>query len=336
MFFEAQADPIRSQGETKTVTNVLLGRQPNQYALHVTLINFIALVKRGIRFLIVDVDNNLRPIKRRRDPFAKQHPELVKQLIDEKLLLHENEFDLASVMLLKQLLAEGTIQGICLVSNVVVENVPTAKHRNPIEAAKALLAALAKSAEREDRIRRLATIVGTEHVVLCCGRNCKPKPWGFNEALRLMGASANETAVIGDQLFTDVKGGNAVGCYTIWTKPLPADKWYTAWKRLPEAVLLLMWQHLYLAAYITAFLQAAQQLQRQGHTEFLGFQLAQAHQQRIGEKHIVASGQLSYILDQMVKQGYLWSRVEESSIAETEKRSPRRIYMLSPFLFGQF
>lgn len=266
------------------MTDRFLALQPNQYMLHFTLINFVALVKRGIRFLIVDVDNTLRPIKRRKDG---------------------QEFDMASVELLKQLLSYGTIQGVCLVSNVVL-----------------------KSAEREDRIRRLAKLLGTEHVVLCCGRQCKPNPWGFKEALRLMGASASETVVIGDQLFTDVKGGNAAGCYTIWTKPLTGDKWYTAWKRLPEAILLLFWDHLYLSAYISAFIKVAEELRAAGHTEFHGYQIAQAHQKRLGEKDIVAFGTLYRILDQMEKHGYLESRVEPSDIAEREERPPRRLYTL--------
>jgi HAD superfamily phosphatase (TIGR01668 family) len=33
-----------------------------------------------------------------------------------------------------------------------------------------------------------------------------------------------QVAVIGDQLFTDILGGNRLGCYTIWVKPLNAKE----------------------------------------------------------------------------------------------------------------
>ena len=35
-----------------------------------------------------------------------------------------------------------------------------------------------------------------------------------------MGTIPEETAVVGDQLFTDILGGNRMELYTIWTPPL--------------------------------------------------------------------------------------------------------------------
>ncbi|AWR85944.1 YqeG family HAD IIIA-type phosphatase [Meiothermus taiwanensis] len=47
------------------------------------------------------------------------------------------------------------------------------------------------------------------------------KPWfGFREALRRLGLRPEEVAVVGDQLFTDVLGGNLVGMYTVLVPPL--------------------------------------------------------------------------------------------------------------------
>ncbi|WP_182482488.1 YqeG family HAD IIIA-type phosphatase [Meiothermus luteus] len=47
------------------------------------------------------------------------------------------------------------------------------------------------------------------------------KPWfGFREALRRLELTAREVAVVGDQLFTDVLGGNLVGAYTVLVPPL--------------------------------------------------------------------------------------------------------------------
>ena len=48
----------------------------------------------------------------------------------------------------------------------------------------------------------------------------KPFPFGFNRARERLGLSPSEIAVIGDQLLTDVLGGNIVGFYTILVEPL--------------------------------------------------------------------------------------------------------------------
>ncbi|MGS0763991.1 YqeG family HAD IIIA-type phosphatase [Syntrophomonas curvata] len=48
----------------------------------------------------------------------------------------------------------------------------------------------------------------------------KPRRGGYRRALKLMGVAARETAVIGDQIFTDVLGGNRSGLFTILVKPI--------------------------------------------------------------------------------------------------------------------
>lgn len=47
------------------------------------------------------------------------------------------------------------------------------------------------------------------------------KPWfGFRKALRRLALAPHEVAVVGDQLFTDVLGGNLIGAYTVLVPPL--------------------------------------------------------------------------------------------------------------------
>lgn len=48
------------------------------------------------------------------------------------------------------------------------------------------------------------------------------KPWvrPFRRALRMLGTEPSETALIGDQIFTDVLGGNLTGLYTILVMPM--------------------------------------------------------------------------------------------------------------------
>lgn len=48
----------------------------------------------------------------------------------------------------------------------------------------------------------------------------KPIPWAFRRAMVIMGTPASQTALIGDQLFTDVLGGNLLGLHTILVDPL--------------------------------------------------------------------------------------------------------------------
>jgi HAD superfamily phosphatase (TIGR01668 family) len=48
----------------------------------------------------------------------------------------------------------------------------------------------------------------------------KPRRWAFRKALALLGTQASETAVVGDQVFTDVLGGNRMGLFTILVSSL--------------------------------------------------------------------------------------------------------------------
>lgn len=48
----------------------------------------------------------------------------------------------------------------------------------------------------------------------------KPRRASFFEALRVLGTTPAETAMVGDQLFTDVLGGNRSGLYTILVAPI--------------------------------------------------------------------------------------------------------------------
>ena len=51
-------------------------------------------------------------------------------------------------------------------------------------------------------------------------RAYKPSKSGFRKVSAAMGLSPEAVAVVGDQLFTDVLGGNRLGMFTIWVKPL--------------------------------------------------------------------------------------------------------------------
>ena len=52
----------------------------------------------------------------------------------------------------------------------------------------------------------------------------KPFTPAFRRAMKLLGAKKKNTAVIGDQLFMDILGGNLVGAHTILVKHLSEEK----------------------------------------------------------------------------------------------------------------
>ncbi|MBA4370258.1 MAG: YqeG family HAD IIIA-type phosphatase [Coriobacteriaceae bacterium] len=67
----------------------------------------------------------------------------------------------------------------------------------------------------------------------------KPLPFAFRKAMRLLGAGPATSAVVGDQLFTDILGGNMLGLTTVLVEPLStSDLPHTLLLRLIERRLL--------------------------------------------------------------------------------------------------
>jgi len=63
----------------------------------------------------------------------------------------------------------------------------------------------------------------------------KPLGGGFNKAMEIMGLSKDKVAIIGDQLFTDILGGNLNGIRTILIKPIdPDEPFFIRFKRIFE------------------------------------------------------------------------------------------------------
>ena len=60
----------------------------------------------------------------------------------------------------------------------------------------------------------------------------KPFKSGFLRVKEKLQLESKQIAVVGDQIFTDVIGGNRCDMYTILVDPISEkDYWYTAWKR---------------------------------------------------------------------------------------------------------
>jgi len=73
----------------------------------------------------------------------------------------------------------------------------------------------------------------------------KPTKVAFRQALQLMELSANQVAVIGDQMLTDVLGGNRLGLHTILVLPiaLNEESFFTRLNRKLETIVRLLTKH---------------------------------------------------------------------------------------------
>lgn len=67
-----------------------------------------------------------------------------------------------------------------------------------------------------DHVKRIADSLGFDMVP----KALKPLPFGFLKAMDRAGGSRDSTAVIGDQIFTDILGGNLLGMTTVLVLPL--------------------------------------------------------------------------------------------------------------------
>lgn len=72
----------------------------------------------------------------------------------------------------------------------------------------------------------------------------KPRNKAFTQGMKIMGTMASQTAVIGDQLFTDILGGNRLGLVTILVVPMgKRELLHTRLLRYLERLILTHLQH---------------------------------------------------------------------------------------------
>lgn len=140
--------------------DVLRWLAPDEYLPSVRHVDLRRLQARGIRGLIVDLDNTLAPWRG-----GPPSPELVAWVAEARRL--------------------GL--GVCIVSN-----------------------------NWGERVQAVGRVLGVPVV----RGAVKPRRSAFRRALALLGTTPQETAVIGDQLFTDVLGGKRLGMYTVLVVPL--------------------------------------------------------------------------------------------------------------------
>lgn len=76
--------------------------------------------------------------------------------------------------------------------------------------------------------------------VMAIHRAEKPRKRAFLKAAQMMGTTPEETGVVGDQIFTDIWGGNRLGMFTILVKPVGKEEpYYIKLKRILERLALV-------------------------------------------------------------------------------------------------
>lgn len=91
------------------------------------------------------------------------------------------------------------------------------------------------SNNKPGRVKPFADILGLEFEA----DGKKPLPAGVWRACRHMGLPPSKTALIGDQIFTDILGGNLAGLLTLLVEPIePESGWFFKLKRRGERLIL--------------------------------------------------------------------------------------------------
>jgi len=71
-----------------------------------------------------------------------------------------------------------------------------------------------------ERVEPFARLLGLDYTA----NAMKPLAKGFRETARRLGVTAPEMAVVGDQIFTDILGGNLFGARTVLVEPMEPEK----------------------------------------------------------------------------------------------------------------
>jgi HAD superfamily phosphatase (TIGR01668 family) len=120
------------------------------------------------------------------------------------------------VKVLQRARREGWIRRACLLSNAMF------------------------GSERQLRLERIGKQIGIPEIFAADFWSRKPHPVGFHWAMERMQSSVASTAIVGDQIYSDIVGGNRIGLYTILVSPPGPDHWSTGLvlRRLREWLVL--------------------------------------------------------------------------------------------------
>ncbi len=82
--------------------------------------------------------------------------------------------------------------------------------------ARGLKVCILSNAGSDKRVKPAADLLGISFIT----KACKPLSIGFLRAAKILNLPVDKIAIAGDQVFTDIWGGNRLGIFTILTSPL--------------------------------------------------------------------------------------------------------------------
>lgn len=95
------------------------------------------------------------------------------------------------------------------------------------------------SNSKEARVKPFAEKIGLPYISL----GLKPLPTGYIRGAKALGEKRKNVAIVGDQIFTDILGGNAVGVKTILLTPIkPEDGWSFKLRRRLERIVFKLYK----------------------------------------------------------------------------------------------
>ena len=139
----------------------------------------------------------------------------------------------------KEFLEENNIKALILdVDNTLIDyykNLPeeTIKWAKDLKKADIKLYILSNTNKKE-KVEKVANQleIDYEHFAK------KPQKSGFKKVQKILQEKPENIGVVGDQIFTDIIGGNRCKMFTILVDPVsPKDFFYTAWKRPLENII---------------------------------------------------------------------------------------------------
>ena len=143
-----------------------------------------------------------------------------------------------------ELLQENNIKGLILdVDNTLIDyykNMPEGVEQWCKDLQKRNIKfCIASNSNKREKIKGVSEKLGIPYVFFAK----KPLKMGLNKAKNIMGLKSEEVAVVGDQIFTDVIGGNRCKIYTILVEPISSRELFiTSVKRGVENFIIKKYQ----------------------------------------------------------------------------------------------
>ncbi len=95
------------------------------------------------------------------------------------------------------------------------------------------------SNSKEKRVKPFAKKINLEYISL----GLKPLPFGYLRAMKKYSLKRKNTAIVGDQIFTDILGGNLVGIKTVLLTPIKLeDGWSFKIRRRLERLIFKLYK----------------------------------------------------------------------------------------------